>query len=61
MPPLGFDQQMKISFIDSEQCRLPVAHTCSLGMELWRGYSDPDDFRDDMIKAIQWGGGFYLA
>ena len=61
IPPLGFDQKMKVCFIDSAKHRLPVAHTCSLVIELWREYSDPDNFRDDMLKAITWGGGFHLA
>ncbi|XP_061191725.1 uncharacterized protein LOC133199956 [Saccostrea echinata] len=57
VPPLGFDKRLKIRF----KHQLRVAHTCELEIHLWRGYSDPDNFRDDMVKAIQWGGGFYLA
>lgn len=61
IPPLGFGKKLEISFVESVQRRLPTAHTCGMVLELWRGYTDPDEFCDDMLKAISWGGGFHLV
>lgn len=61
VPPLGFDHKLRITFNENSQYLLPIAHTCTLVIRLWRGYNDPDQFRCDMIKAITWTGGFHLA
>jgi len=59
VPPLGFPNKLEVTFGCSKQ--LPTAHTCGLILCIWRGYSDPDVFCEDMVKAIQWGGGFHLV
>lgn len=58
-PPLGFEKRLQISFGAAKQ--LPTAHTCSMEMIIWRGYSEPDNFKDDFTKAITWSGGFHLV
>ncbi|KAK3107115.1 hypothetical protein FSP39_007522, partial [Pinctada imbricata] len=60
-PPLGFDQKLQVTFVSNEKFLLPVAHTCGMYLELWRGFSDPDEFRQKMVQAITLGGGFHLA
>lgn len=61
LPPLGFQNKLEIQFVNSDSPRLPKAYTCGLVLELCRGLSDPDLFRQDMVKAITWSGGFHLA
>lgn len=56
VPTLGFDHKLRITFNETSQYLLPVAHTCTLVFRLWRGHSDPDQFRSDMTKAITWTG-----
>lgn len=61
VPPMGFDKTLEVDFVTSEGGkRLPVAHTCGMVLELVRGCEDPGAFKDDMVKAIQWSGGFHL-
>jgi hypothetical protein len=59
VPPLGFSREMEIHFVAREQ--LPVSHTCNMELMLWRGYTDPDRFIDDMYKAVKWGAEFQLV
>ena len=61
IPPLGFDKDLGVSFVSGEIRRLPSASTCGMVLQLWRGYTDPDEFSADMVKAIRWSGGFHLA
>ncbi|MES9881586.1 MAG: hypothetical protein ABW185_11965 [Sedimenticola sp.] len=61
VPPLGFPKELEVDFISCENNQLPVAHTCAMSLELKRGITDPDKFQQDMVKAITWSGGFYLA
>ncbi|XP_069109305.1 G2/M phase-specific E3 ubiquitin-protein ligase-like isoform X2 [Argopecten irradians] len=58
-PPLGLTKKLEVDFGPIK--RLPSAHTCGLILNLWRGYSDPDDFARDMVKSVTWGGGFHLV
>lgn len=61
VPPLGFDKKFEINFVTTTEKKLPVAHTCGMILELARGILDADSFKNDMIKAIKWSGGFHLC
>ena len=59
--PLDFQKELEIKFVNGEPCRLPVAHTCGLILELTRGASDPEAFAEQMTKTLLWSGRFHLA
>lgn len=60
LPPLGFSQQLKINFVQGAPNRLPVGRTCGMVLELPRGADDQKLFAEQMLKAINWSGGFHL-
>jgi len=60
IPPLGFDSKITVEFydvIDGER-RLPWSSTCSLGLYLPRGISDPHKFRSMLYQSLIEGQGF---
>ncbi|XP_053379941.1 G2/M phase-specific E3 ubiquitin-protein ligase-like [Mercenaria mercenaria] len=60
VPPMGFDKKLEVDFVTADR-KLPVAHTCGMVLELVCGLADPDLFKEDMVKAIKWSGGFHLC
>ena len=60
VPPRGFPEKLKINFFSLEEGiqRLPFVSTCALELHLPRGYSDPERFRDLMIRSIKESFGF---
>ena len=63
IPPLGFAVPIQVKFYDDILTgrRRPWSSTCSLTLNIPRGYEDPEQFKSLMLEALQECQGFGLV
>lgn len=58
MPPMGFDREISIHFIDDKDKTLPTASTCSLVLRLPLSLTMYEEFKEKVDFAIMNTFGF---
>lgn len=59
IPPLGFDQEPKLTFLESAvDNMLPTASTCAIELRLPTCHSQFHSFKEYMTMALKSYGGF---